>query len=89
VHQLADVEPKAAAAPGGYLVEVAVPWKDLNLEPKPGLKLKGDVGLLFADSGGTLTVSRQYWSNKSTGLVNDVPGEADLVPAAWGEIDLK
>ena len=30
--------------------------------------------------GGTVTVSRQYWSNKAAGLVNDIPGEAELTP---------
>jgi len=72
-------------APGGYLVEAAVPWKLLGVEPKPGLRLRGDFGVLAADAGGTVTVSRRYWSNGSTGLVNDVPGEADLAPEAWGD----
>ena len=34
-------------------------------------------------------VARRYWSNKATGLVNDVPGEADLTPALWGTFVLK
>jgi len=76
-------------APNGYFVEVAVPWARLGIKPAPGLVLKGDVGVLFADQGGTTTISRQYWSNKATGLVNDVPGEADLSPALWGEFTLE
>jgi len=70
-------------------VEAAVPWKVLGIAPKAGLKLKMDVGVLFGNSGGTATISRQYWSNKATGLVSDVPGEADLAPQLWGTLILK
>ncbi len=70
---------------GGYFVEAAIPWRLLGIaQPRPGMVLRGDVGILYADSGGTTTVSRQYWCNKATGLVNDVPGEADLTPELWG-----
>ena len=75
-------------AKGGYIVEASIPWSDLGITPKSGLRLKGDVGVLFGD-GGTQTVSRQYWSNKATGLVNDVPGEADLDYKAWGTFTLE
>ena len=74
---------------GGYFVEARIPWKDLGVQPKPGLKLRGDVGILFAENGGRVTVSRQYWSNKATGLVNDIPGEADLTPNLWGAFVLE
>jgi WD40 repeat protein len=83
---------KVAVAPypgGGYFVEAAIPWSRLGVTPSSGLKLRSDFGILSADSGGTVTVSRKYWSNKSTGLVNDVPGEADLEPQLWGELVLQ
>jgi hypothetical protein len=89
VRVLPDVKIASAPAGGGFVVEAAVPWKDLGLTPKVGEKLQGDVGVLFGDSGGTVTIARQYWSNKSTGLVNDVPGEADLTPTLWGTFELK
>ena len=89
VRRLADAKVVTAPAKGGYLVEVAVPWSDLGVKPTPGLRCSGDVGVLSADPGGTTTVSRHYWSNKATGLVNDVPGEADLTPALWGSFVLK
>lgn len=73
----------------GYFVEAVIPWKVLGIAPHSGLKLRGDVGVLFADNGGATTVSRQYWSNKATGLVNDVPGEADLTPGLWGTLVLE
>jgi hypothetical protein len=74
---------------GGYFLEAAIPWRLLGVQPRPGLKLRGDVGVLFADSGGTTTVSRRYWNNKATGLVNDVPGEAELTPSLWGTFVLQ
>ena len=79
-------EVKIASGPiaGGFFVEAAIPWKTLGIVPRAGLQLRADVGALFADAGGTQTIARHYWSNKATGLVNDVPGEAELTPHLWG-----
>jgi DNA-binding beta-propeller fold protein YncE len=74
---------------GGLLVEAAIPWTALGVKPVSGLKLKADFGVLVADSGGTQTIARHYWSNKATGLVNDIPGEADLTPNLWGDVVLE
>ena len=74
---------------GDHLVEAAIPWKLLGIEPKTGLKLRGDFGVLSGDNTGTVTVRRKYWSNGNTGLVNDIPGEADLAPEAWSGITLE
>lgn len=86
---LRDVKLATGPIKGGYLVEAAIPWKDLGITPQSGLELKADVGALFADAGGTTTIARQYWSNRQTGLVNDVPGEADLTPQLWGTFVLE
>lgn len=75
--------------PGGYFLEAAIPWRLLGGSPRSGLRLRGDVGVLFADSGGTSTVSQQYWSNRATGLVNDIPREAELTPDLWGTLMLQ
>ena len=83
------VELVSAPLSGGYLVEAVIPWSVLGITPKPGLVLKADVGVLFGDQGGLQTIARQYWSNKATGLVNDVPGEADLAPNLWGTLTLE
>jgi len=74
---------------GGFLVEAAIPWKLLGIQPTSGMKLRGDVGILFGNAGGTATVARHYWSNKATNLVNDVPGEAQLTPKLWGTFELE
>ncbi|MCY3022784.1 MAG: hypothetical protein NTW87_27715 [Planctomycetota bacterium] len=89
VTQPDDIKVATGQAPGGYFVEAQVPWARLGVKPASGLKLKGDFGVLFADAGGTTTIARQYWSNKTTGLVNDVPGEAELAPNLWGEFVLE
>ena len=32
-----------------------------------------------------MNVSRVYWANQNTGLVNDIPNEAKLNPGALGD----
>jgi hypothetical protein len=85
----AGIELASGPISGGFFVEAKVPWSILGIVPRPGAKLRGDFGILFADSGGTSCVARQYWNNKATNLVNDVPGEAELTPTLWGEIGVE
>ncbi len=73
----------------GYSLEAAIPWKVLGVKPATGLKLRGDLGVLFADKEGLFTTERVYWSNHATGLVADVPGEARLQPDQWGELEVQ
>lgn len=89
VSQRPEVDVTMTPITGGYVVRARIPWKTLGITPASGLKLKGDFGVLAADNTGTLTVARRYWSNKATGLVNDVPGEADLEPHRWGDLTLE
>jgi hypothetical protein len=63
-------------------VECAIPLRDLQLKPAPGMELLADVGVLRGREG--RTVQRSYWSNKSTVLVSDLPSEASLHPERWG-----
>ena len=70
-----------AASPAGDF-ELRVPLSLLGLFPKKGMRLRGDLGVLRGESGET--VARSYWSNKATGIVSDVPSEAQLLPANWG-----
>lgn len=89
VAPLGTAQVAIAPCPGGYLVEASIPWDKLGIVPRSGLTIAGDVGVLAADSGGTITVARRYWSNQATNLVNDVPGEAELAPARWGSFTLE
>ena len=56
----------------------------LGLMPKPGLSLRGDLGVLRGD--GIETAARVYWHNKTTTFVSDIPGEVELNPGLWGEV---
>ena len=74
---------------GGWFAEAQIPWSRFGIKPTAGQELRGDVGVLKSDRGGTVTVGRHYWSNGATNLVNDIPGEADLTPKLWGTLVLE
>jgi hypothetical protein len=65
---------------GAY--EIAVPLSTLRLDPRDGMKISADIGILRGD--GNQTTQRVYWNNKATALVSDVPSEAMLTPGLWG-----
>jgi hypothetical protein len=71
----------AKGAPAGDF-EYSIPLAVLGLKPASGSTLRGDVGLLRGD--GLRTTQRVYWSNKASGLVSDIPSEAELTPQLWG-----
>jgi hypothetical protein len=71
---------------GGYAVTAAVPLKLLGLSSPSGKRFRADFGILGSDKAGRETVSRKYWSNKFTNNTNDVPDEAIMAPALWGEL---
>jgi hypothetical protein len=73
---------RLAGEGGGY--EFSVPLATLGLEPTSGAVILGDVGILRGEGG--VTVQRLYWSNKATGIISDVPGEAMLHPDLWGRL---
>jgi hypothetical protein len=62
--------------------EFSLPLELLGLSPAKGQSLRGDVGLLRGN--GFETLHRAYWSNKASGLVSDLPSEAELTPRLWG-----
>ncbi|MBI3879110.1 MAG: tandem-95 repeat protein [Verrucomicrobia bacterium] len=74
-----------AIGPGGFY-EFRVPLALLGFAPTNGEVTLGDVGLLRGAGGAT--VQRVYWHNKSTGLVSDVPSEAELTPELWGHLQI-
>lgn len=69
-----------AGSEGDY--ELSVPLALLGLKPAAGVSIKGDIGILRGN--GFQTSQRVYWSNKATGIVADVPSEAELTPQLWG-----
>lgn len=83
---------KLEARPVGdkaYMVEAAIPLKDLGVTLKPGLALRGDVGVTYGDPAGKDTNLRVYWSNKATGIVADEVEELKMQPAMWGQFNLE
>ena len=67
--------------------EFSIPLQTLGLQPRNGQSLRGDIGILRGN--GFQTLQRVYWSNKATGLVSDVPSEAELLPQLWGDWEFK
>ena len=86
VRKLESVRVQVQVSEGGYRLEVAVPLAELGLDKASGQTLRGDFGVVYGDRQGTVNLSRVYWSNQATGLVNDVPGETMLAPDLWGTV---
>jgi hypothetical protein len=86
VSELNDLPMHCTAEKDGYVVEVGVPWSVIGLKPAPGLKLKGDVGVIYGNDGGTKNAVRYMWSDKTpaTGVNNDVPTEMRMHPNDLG-----
>ena len=89
VERLKDARVEAKVSSSGYRLEAAIPWRALGVTPRPGLKLRGDVGIISSNVRGDANVARTYWANQATNLVNDLPLEAWLYPASWGELTLE
>jgi hypothetical protein len=77
-----DTKDEAGGAVGLGAYEFSVPLKTLSLNAADGEMLRGDVGVLRGN--GFETLHRAYWSNKASGLVSDLPSEAELTPRLWG-----
>lgn len=82
VEDVSDRVTLASDGQGNY--EMSAPLALLGLSPSAGRTLHGDVGLLRGN--GFQTLQRVYWHNKATGLVSDVPSEAELTPQLWGTL---
>jgi len=85
VDDVSDQVTLAGDGKGTY--EYSVPLSLLGLHPADGQSIAGDVGLLRGN--GFQTLQRVYWRNKATGLVSDIPGEAELTPQLWGKLVFK
>jgi hypothetical protein len=74
------VDPKEKITAGVY--ELSIPLELLRLKPQHRQRLRGDIGVLRGN--GYETLQRAYWSNKASGMVSDLPSEAELTPRLWG-----
>lgn len=86
VQQLAGAKIEVKPGSSGYTVHTSVPLNDLGLNLLGSPVVCADFGVTFGDAGGTDTNLRSYWSNQSTGLVDDIPGEIMLSPNLWGAV---
>ena len=68
-------------------VEAAVPLAALGLDPARMKETRGDVGRVNSDATGTRAASREYWSNKSTAIMSDLPTETLTDPDLWGTLE--
>lgn len=64
-------------------IEVAIPLTVLGWAPNALPRTVGDIGILVGERG--VTTQRIYWHNKAAGIVSDIPSEARLEPATWGD----
>ena len=87
VKQLKSAQIEVQRFDWGYRVRATVPLAELGLTDPAGKSLRGDFGVIYGDRDGTINLSRRYWSNQATGLVNDVPGETMLAPKFWGTLN--
>jgi hypothetical protein len=62
--------------------EAQVPLSALPYRPKGDVR--GDVGRVSSDATGERSISRNYWSNKNTAIMSDLPSEASIEPNLWG-----
>jgi hypothetical protein len=62
--------------------EAQVPLSALPYRPKGDVR--GDVGRVSSDATGERSISRNYWSNKNTSIMSDLPSEASIEPNLWG-----
>lgn len=89
VQQLSEARIDVETNSRGYIARVEVPLKSLGLSVQPGVNYRADFGATYGDVEGTETNLRSYWSNNSTGLVDDIPGEIMLSPVLWGEVTFR
>jgi hypothetical protein len=88
VEQVKDAEISIVRRNNAYIVEASIPLQTLGFNPEAGKSYKLDMGVIYSDPTGTNRAARIYWSNKATGLVNDVPGEIMATPNLWGTAKL-
>ncbi|MCY3024416.1 MAG: hypothetical protein NTW87_36035, partial [Planctomycetota bacterium] len=82
---LSDVKMAMSEDKEGYTVEAAVPLATLGLQPRKGLRLKMDWGILTTSDGNQVK-QRAYWANQLATGTSDEAVEARLEPHLWGYV---
>lgn len=81
---IADSEVAWAGGERGYVLEAKLPLSRLGFKLYPGVRFRGEVGVLYSDDAGLTTVNRVYWSNKANHITSDIPSEVQIHPGTWG-----
>lgn len=89
VRQLPEARIEVKTDANGYTVKASLALSDLGVSLESGEELRADFGVTFGDALGTDTNLRSCWSNQSTGLVDDIPGEIMFSPNLWGKMVVK
>ncbi|VTT97609.1 nhl repeat containing protein : NHL repeat containing protein OS=Rhodopirellula sallentina SM41 GN=RSSM_02734 PE=4 SV=1 [Gemmataceae bacterium] len=87
VAALPDVQVGVRATKAGYVVEVRLPCDRIDLRDcGPGLRVRGDVGVLWGNEAGLATERRASLFDRgpAAAVLSDTPTEAELHPAEWG-----
>jgi len=82
-----DTQVAARETKTGYVVEVRLPCERIDLrDAGRGLRVRGDLGVLWGNEAGLGTERRAYLFNRgpAAAVVSDTPTEAELHPAEWG-----
>jgi len=83
---LEDAKIAVARSKTGYVLTASVPLAPLGIKPEVASSyLVGDVGVIYGSESGNGARLRLYWANKETAITSDVPSEAALAPANWGQ----
>lgn len=90
VTQLQDAKIGVTRSKTGYVLTASVPLVTLGIQPAAASSfLVGDVGVIFGSESGNGARLRLYWANKETAITSDVPSEAALAPANWGQFQFE
>jgi len=84
---VSDVQVAFKPTKTGYVVEVRLACDQVGLQhARGGLRLRGDLGVLWGNEAGLVTERRAYLFNRgpAAAVVSDTPTEAELHPAEWG-----
>ena len=72
---------------GNRCVEARLSCDHIELKHlSSGLRMRGDIGILWGNEAGLVTERRAYLFNHrpAASIVSDTPSEAELQPAEWG-----
>lgn len=92
VAQIPDVHVAVKETKTGYIIEVRLNCDRIDLrDAASGLRLRGDMGVLWGNEAGLVTERRAYLFNRgpAASVVSDTPTESELHPAEWGVLVLE